>query len=59
MREMVTEQRDVFYYVTLMNENYAQPDLPEGVEADVVRRDAVNLRAIHARTMRRTSPILS
>ena len=25
MREMVTEQRDVFYYVTLMNENYAQP----------------------------------
>ncbi len=30
MREMVTEQRDVFYYVTLMNENYAQPDLPSG-----------------------------
>ena len=30
MREMVTEQRDVFYYVTLMNENYAQPDLPDG-----------------------------
>ena len=26
---MLTEQRDVFYYVTLMNENYAQPDLPE------------------------------
>ena len=37
MREMVTEQRDVFYYVTLMNENYAQPDLPEGVEAGVLR----------------------
>src|SRR4030095_9654632 len=29
MREMLVEQRDVFYYVTLMNENYAQPDLPE------------------------------
>jgi pyruvate dehydrogenase E1 component len=28
MREMLVEQRDVFYYVTLMNENYAQPDLP-------------------------------
>jgi pyruvate dehydrogenase E1 component len=27
----------VFYYVTLMNENYAQPDLPAGVEADVLR----------------------
>jgi pyruvate dehydrogenase E1 component len=37
MREMVTEQRDVFYYVTLMNENYAQPDLPPGVEDGVVR----------------------
>ncbi len=37
MREMLTEQKDVFYYVTLMNENYAQPDLPAGVEADVIR----------------------
>jgi pyruvate dehydrogenase E1 component len=37
MREMLVEQRDVFYYVTLMNENYAQPDLPTGVETDVIR----------------------
>jgi len=37
MREMLVEQKDVFYYVTLMNENYAQPDLPAGVEADVVQ----------------------
>ncbi len=37
MREMVTEQRDVFYYVTLMNENYAQPDLPEGAAEGVLR----------------------
>jgi pyruvate dehydrogenase E1 component len=37
MREMLVEQQDVFYYVTLMNENYAQPDLPEGVEQDVMR----------------------
>ena len=37
MREMLVEQRDVFYYVTLMNENYAQPDLPAGVEQDVIR----------------------
>jgi pyruvate dehydrogenase E1 component len=37
MREMLVEQQDVFYYVTLMNENYAQPDLPAGVEAGVVR----------------------
>ena len=37
MREMLVEQQDVFYYVTLMNENYAQPDLPAGAEADVIR----------------------
>ena len=37
MQEMLVEQRDVFYYVTLMNENYAQPDLPAGAEEDVVR----------------------
>jgi pyruvate dehydrogenase E1 component len=37
MREMLVEQRDVFYYVTLMNENYAQPDLPAEVHEDVVR----------------------
>ncbi len=37
IREMMVEQRDVFYYVTLMNENYAQPDLPAEVHADVLR----------------------
>ena len=37
MREMLVEQQDVFYYVTLMNENYAQPDLPAGAAADVIR----------------------
>jgi pyruvate dehydrogenase E1 component len=37
MREMMVEQHDVFYYITLMNENYAQADLPEGVQADVIR----------------------
>ncbi|MBH1964435.1 MAG: alpha-ketoglutarate dehydrogenase [Comamonadaceae bacterium] len=39
MREMMVEQKDVFYYITLMNENYAQPDLPEGV-ADAVLKGA-------------------
>ncbi|MDB5900203.1 MAG: aceE [Ramlibacter sp.] len=37
MREMLVEQRDVFYYVTLMNANYAQPDLPAHVHEEVVR----------------------
>lgn len=37
IREMMIEQKDVFYYVTLMNENYAQPTLPEGVKDDIIR----------------------
>ncbi|MEN9769071.1 MAG: alpha-ketoglutarate dehydrogenase, partial [Pseudomonadota bacterium] len=37
MQEMMVEQRDVFYYVTLMNANYAQPDLPAGVADQVIR----------------------
>ncbi len=37
MREMVTEQQNVFYYVTLMNENYGQPDLPAERHAGVIR----------------------
>ena len=37
MREMLIEQQDVFYYVTLMNENYANPDLPEGAVNGVLR----------------------
>jgi pyruvate dehydrogenase E1 component len=34
---MLEQQEDVFYYVTLMNENYAQPSLPQGVEEDIVK----------------------
>ena len=37
MREMLVEQQDVFYYITLMNENYAQPNLPEGAAGGVLR----------------------
>jgi len=37
MREMLVEQQDVFHYITLMNENYAQPDLPAGAREGIVR----------------------
>jgi pyruvate dehydrogenase E1 component len=37
MREMMVEQKDVFYYITLMNENYAQPDLKTGSEAAILQ----------------------
>jgi len=37
MREMLVEQRDVFHYITLMNENYAQPDVPASAHEDLLR----------------------
>jgi pyruvate dehydrogenase E1 component len=35
LRRMYAEQEDVFYYITLMNENYPHPALPEGREDEV------------------------
>ncbi|MAV69240.1 MAG: pyruvate dehydrogenase (acetyl-transferring), homodimeric type [Candidatus Marinimicrobia bacterium] len=37
MVEMVEENKDVIYYLTLENENYIQPSKPEGVSDGVVR----------------------
>ena len=37
LRRMVTEQEDVFYYLTLMNENYEHPPLPQGAEPGILK----------------------
>ncbi|QWD80543.1 pyruvate dehydrogenase (acetyl-transferring), homodimeric type [Polynucleobacter sp. MWH-Spelu-300-X4] len=37
MRRMMTEQEDVYYYLTLMNENYAHPAMPKGAEKDILK----------------------
>ncbi|MDI3356291.1 alpha-ketoglutarate dehydrogenase [Pseudomonas sp. UYIF39] len=37
MRQMMERDVDEFYYITVMNENYAQPSLPAGVEDQVIR----------------------
>lgn len=37
MRQMLEHDVDEFYYVTLMNENYPQPSLPEGVDQAIIR----------------------
>ena len=37
MKRMYEDQDSVFYYVTVMNENYAQPAMPKGVEEGIVR----------------------
>ena len=37
LRRMFGDQEDVFFYLTLMNENYEHPALPEGAEAGILR----------------------
>jgi pyruvate dehydrogenase E1 component len=37
MRRLLEHQDDAFYYVTLMNENHAQPSLPDGVADGIVK----------------------
>lgn len=36
-RRMMEEGADEFFYVTAMNENYAQPSMPAGIEGDIIR----------------------
>ncbi|MFO1198198.1 MAG: alpha-ketoglutarate dehydrogenase [Burkholderiaceae bacterium] len=37
LRRLLEHDDDAFYYVTVMNEAYAQPALPDGVRDDVIR----------------------
>lgn len=37
MQRMFVEQQDVYYYITVLNENYAHPDMPEGVEQGIIK----------------------
>jgi pyruvate dehydrogenase E1 component len=37
LRRMYAEQEDVYYYLTVMNENYPQPAMPEGAAPDIVK----------------------
>jgi pyruvate dehydrogenase E1 component len=37
LRRMVTNQEDIYYYITLMNENYIHPALPEGAEQGILK----------------------
>jgi pyruvate dehydrogenase E1 component len=44
LRRMVVEQDDVFFYITLMNENYHHPAMPDGA-AEGILRGMYRLRA--------------
>jgi pyruvate dehydrogenase E1 component len=37
MRRMYQDKENVFYYVTVMNENYAHPDMPEGSAEGIIK----------------------
>ncbi len=37
LRRMFHDQEDIFYYLTLMNEKYPQPALPEGVTEGILK----------------------
>src|SRR4029077_14034796 len=37
MRRMLEDQEDVFYYVTVMNENYVHPAIPAGAQDGILR----------------------
>ncbi len=37
LKRMYGDQEDVYYYLTLMNENYSHPDMPMGVEDGIIR----------------------
>ena len=59
MRRMLDAREDVFYYVTVMNESYAQPSMPEGAREGILRgmykargaRRQVNVRLLGAGTI--------
>ncbi|MGE5171031.1 MAG: pyruvate dehydrogenase (acetyl-transferring), homodimeric type [Rudaea sp.] len=37
LRRMIAEQQDVYYYLTVMNENYRHPAMPEGAAPSILK----------------------
>ncbi|MFL2981264.1 MAG: pyruvate dehydrogenase (acetyl-transferring), homodimeric type [Methylophilaceae bacterium] len=37
LERMIQNQEDVYYYITLMNENYQHPDMPKNIEKNIVQ----------------------
>ena len=60
LRRMNAEQEDVFFYITLMNENYPHPAMPEGAQEGILRgmhkvrsADAARVRLLGSGTILR------
>ncbi len=37
LKRMLADQEDVFFYLTLLNENYEHPAMPDGVEGSIIK----------------------
>ena len=37
LERMIKNQEDVFYYITLMNENYKHPEMPKNINEDIIK----------------------
>ncbi len=37
LERMVGNKEDIYYYITVMNENYAHPEMPKGMEAGIIK----------------------
>lgn len=37
LRRMYQENQDIYYYITVMNENYLQPEMPKGAEEGIIK----------------------
>ncbi|MDQ2908976.1 MAG: pyruvate dehydrogenase (acetyl-transferring), homodimeric type, partial [Candidatus Eremiobacteraeota bacterium] len=48
LRRMLGEQQDVYYYITVLNENYRHPAMPEGAEEGIIK----GLYLLHDSTVR-------
>ncbi|OGT58079.1 MAG: pyruvate dehydrogenase (acetyl-transferring), homodimeric type [Gammaproteobacteria bacterium RIFCSPHIGHO2_12_FULL_42_10] len=58
LQEMIAQEKDVFYYITAMNERYAQPAMPEGVERGII--DGMYLfKAAHSKQSKQTVQLFS
>jgi pyruvate dehydrogenase E1 component len=48
LRRMYSENEDVFYYITTLNENYPHGEMPEGAE-EGIRKGMYRLRSVEAK----------
>jgi pyruvate dehydrogenase E1 component len=62
LRRMLQDQEDVFYYITLYNENYKMPAMPKGAEAGILKGlylFAAGVKAKHSAQFLASGPVVN